>query len=160
MERILVGIDFSAESEEAARTALVYARAFDAAVTLLHVHELPTMMTSIVPGGDPLTDTRALRTAAEERLARFRERLQTSDPRALEGGVPIETVVVGGLPSDEIVRQARAGHYDLLVIGTLGLSGLRRLLIGSVTESVIRHAPCPVVTVHAPSVAHAPASPR
>jgi nucleotide-binding universal stress UspA family protein len=150
MERILVGIDFSPEAEAAARTALTFARAFDAAVTLLHVHELPMMMSAIVPGADNQSDGAVLRDAAEAQLTSFRQRLQERDPRALEGGIAVESVVEGGLPAEVILRRARDDHFDLIVMGTHALTGLRRLLVGSVSESVIRDAPCPVVTVHLP----------
>ncbi len=147
MERILVGIDFSPEAEAAARTALTFARAFDAVVVLLHVHDEPTMMTAIVPGADNDVDGAALRAAALEQLARFRERLQHRDPRALDGNVAIELVADGGNPAEVILTHARADAIDLVVIGAQGLTALKRLLVGSVAEAVIRAAPCPVVTV-------------
>lgn len=150
MERILVGVDFSAESDAAVRTAFTFARAFNSSVTLLHVHELPSMMNPIVPGADNGADSKMLRAAAEAELARFRSHLHERDPRSLEGGIRIETLVAGGIPAEAILEHARAGAFDLIVVGTHGLTGLRRLLVGSVAEAVIRNAPCPVVTVHLP----------
>ncbi len=151
IQRILVAVDFSAESELAIQTAFTMARAFDAVITLLHVHELPSMMNPIVPGADNLTDAKLLRSAAEAQIATLRGRLQGRDPRAaVGGGVTIETAVEGGEPADVIIECARTGGFDMIVMGTHGRTGLRRLLVGSVAEAVIRAAPCPVVTVHLP----------
>jgi nucleotide-binding universal stress UspA family protein len=154
MQRILVAVDFSPESDAAIRTAFTFARAFDATITLLYVHELPTVMTGIVPGADSAMDAKLLHAAAEAQLTSLHERLRGHDPRTLEGGITIETAVEGGVPAEVILQRARAGGYDLVVMGTHGRTGLRRLLLGSVAEAVIRGAACPVVTVHLPPVEH------
>ncbi len=153
-QRILVGVDFSAESDAAIRTAIGFARAFDATITLLHVHELPTMMNGIVPGADSATDAHEMHDAAQAQLDELVSRLRASDPRALEGGITIETEVEGGLAAQVILDRARSGKFDLVVVGTHGRSGLQRLLVGSVAEAVIRGAPCPVLTVHLPAAPH------
>ena len=150
MQRILVAVDFSPESDVAIRTAFTFARAFDSIITLLHVHEMPTMMNGIVPGADSDIDAKLLRAAAHAQLASLRGRLHTRDPRAFEGGLTVETDVEGGIPSEVILARARTGLFDLIVMGTHGRTGLRRLLVGSVAEAVIRASPCPVVTVHLP----------
>ena len=59
---------------------------------------------------------------------------------------------------DEIVRTAEETACDLIVLGTHGLTGLRRALMGSVAEQVVRKAPCPVLTVKTPSPVAHPAS--
>ena len=55
-----------------------------------------------------------------------------------------------GIPADEIVQYARHHEIDLIVMGTHGCTGLTRAVLGSVAESVVRRAPCPVLTVHHP----------
>jgi nucleotide-binding universal stress UspA family protein len=55
--------------------------------------------------------------------------------------------MVRGIPADEIIRLAKAEHADLIVMGTHGRSGLRRLLMGSVAEEVVRKSPVPVLTL-------------
>jgi nucleotide-binding universal stress UspA family protein len=65
--------------------------------------------------------------------------------------VPIETLVVwGGNPPSEICVFAARQGVDLIVMGTHGRTGLAHMLIGSVAERVVRHAPCSVLTVRAP----------
>jgi hypothetical protein len=53
-----------------------------------------------------------------------------------------------GQPAIEIVRYAREHAIDLIAMGTHGRGGLKRLLLGSVAESVVRGAPCPALTIH------------
>ena len=72
-------------------------------------------------------------------------------------GVRYEHRLAVGKPAEEIVRIARKEHVDLIVMGTHGRSGLGRLVMGSVAESVLRQAPCPVMTCKfSPGLATAP----
>ena len=64
--------------------------------------------------------------------------------KQIESAVPIETLVVFGEPVKEIVQFADTGDFDLLVMGTHGHNMVSRFLIGSVSEQVLRRAPCPV----------------
>jgi nucleotide-binding universal stress UspA family protein len=64
--------------------------------------------------------------------------------------VPYEHRLVTGDPAAEIVRVADDEHVDMIVLGSHGRSGLRRLLMGSVAEVVVRKAPCPVLTFKQP----------
>ncbi len=75
---------------------------------------------------------------------------------APQPGVQVEHRLEEGDAASEILRVAREGKCDLVVLGTHGRTGLRRLLMGSVAEQVVRQAPCPVVTVKAPSAAAEP----
>jgi nucleotide-binding universal stress UspA family protein len=85
-------------------------------------------------------------TAKEERIARAK--LQPVAERLREKGVCVETVLLEGDPASEIVGQAREGAYDLIAMSTRGKSGLRRLMLGSVTEEVLRLATTPVLVAH------------
>jgi universal stress protein A len=59
----------------------------------------------------------------------------------------VETTQLQGIPAQEIITLAETGGFDLIVMGTHGRTGVPHMLIGSVTERVIRHAPCPVLTL-------------
>lgn len=61
--------------------------------------------------------------------------------------VPVETLAIWGNPPAEICRIARERSVDLIVMGTHGRTGLAHMLIGSVAERVVRHAPCSVLIV-------------
>ena len=63
-------------------------------------------------------------------------------------GVDVETMVLAGDPGEEICREADARSAAGIVIGTRGQGGLKRALLGSVSDHVVRHAPCPVITVN------------
>ncbi len=137
--RILVPVDFS----EHAKLALVYAnqlaQLYAARLHLLHVIDevvYPDFYPPVVPPVGPASDE--LRERSEEGL---RELIaQVTHPNA-------ETHVGAGRASPEIVRFAEELSADLIVIASHGLTGIRHMLLGSVTEQVIRGAPCPVFTV-------------
>jgi nucleotide-binding universal stress UspA family protein len=79
------------------------------------------------------------------------ERLQQLAKTCLHDGVQMECLVQVGMASDCILAFAQAQETDLIVIGTHGRRGFDRLMLGSVTERVIRKALCPVLTVNGPS---------
>jgi nucleotide-binding universal stress UspA family protein len=145
--RILCALDFSDASQAALRTACELARSTGATVTALHVYELPGH--ALPPYGFAV---------APEVLDSARERMQAALERArLEAvslGAPgVAAAMIDDTPWHGIVEYARAGGFDLIVVGTHGRSGLRHALLGSVAERVVRHAPCAVLTVHAPTAA-------
>ena len=136
---ILHPTDFSAPSEYAFRLAASLARDHGAHLVILHVVPPPLglgpeMAAPPIPPG----------VYQEQFWEEFR-RLTASDPRLRE--VFLQTEVVEGEPSREILRVAREHGCDLIVMGTHGRTGLARLLMGSVAEAVLRRAPCPVLTV-------------
>ncbi len=143
IHRILVPLDFSPASDR----ALAYARAlsteFGAPLFLLHVIE-DRMMTGPWPSEVYLGELPKLRDDlvkdAERRMRLCLESLEK------EGLTATGEVLIGG-PSHVIIEQAEALNADLLVMGTHGRTGITHLLIGSVAERVIRHAPCPVFVV-------------
>lgn len=135
---ILVPVDFSACSKKALAYAVAFARQFQAAVTLLHVVDFQ------VVGADRDIDVpqvkNTLRLGGERQLARLvRE--------AIGHRVLADTLVRTGQPFVEIVEAARTRNVDLIVMATHGNSGISRFLVGSTTERVVRHAPCPVLIV-------------
>ena len=69
-------------------------------------------------------------------------------PQTLPAGVRLERRVLHGPPFAGIVRLAREEQVDLIVMGTHGRTGLKHMLLGSVTEKVVRTSPCPVLVVH------------
>ena len=149
IRRILVPVDFSESSRAALDYAVGLARGFDAQVDVLHVWEVPSfappgtvMFTS---GGTPLPNI--VRTAAEEALEGFVS-------AAAKRGVAVHSSrTEQGHPVQAIIEAATSGKYDLIVLGTHGRTGLSRALIGSVAERVVRHAPCPTLTVRSPRTA-------
>src|SRR5262249_55483999 len=72
-------------------------------------------------------------------------------------GLPVVHLLESGQPVEEILRVAHESHVDLIVMGTHGRHGPRRMLMGSVAERVMRTAPCPVMTVKSPILMRVPA---
>lgn len=148
VSRILVPIDFSPSSRAALEYALFLAAPFRAEVEALHVWEPPGYVgpdaLALLPvgTGQPGWDqTRAdVQREVEQLLGRASDR-----PRA------VAVRVEAGEPSDTILRLAREGGADLIVMGTHGRTGLARLLIGSVAEAVLRRSTCPVLTIRVPT---------
>jgi len=64
-----------------------------------------------------------------------------------EAEVQVESVLLKGRPAEEIIDYAEKNNIDLIVMGTLGLTGVKRFLIGSVAENVVRHSKVPVLVV-------------
>lgn len=141
--RILVPHDFSDNATHALRLAADLAERHGGRITVLHV------LTPFYSGpGYPTQEEIAWTPPAE--MVRERERRlgnlvrDTLGPRA--GRVTCRAVLGEAVPA----ILAAAKNADVLVIATLGRSGLARLLVGSVAEKVVRHASIPVLTVHAP----------
>lgn len=136
--RILCPVDFSDTSRHAIDHALAIARWCKASITALYVSNL----TSVAPGSPP-PDDGGLRAV----LARLQSDLGTQFEGVRAAGIHVDVVVELGQPAARILDRARLGRSDLIVMGTHGASGFEHLLLGSVTEKVLRRAPCPVLTV-------------
>lgn len=140
-ERILAPVDFSGHSETALQHAVGLAREVGADVQILHVIEEITYPDFYYPA--PATGEQM---AAEIRQ-RVSERLQEALDRIEEVGVRASVHVVEGRPAPGIADFAEESGSDLVVVGTHGLTGVKRALLGSVAEGVIRRSVPPVLTV-------------
>lgn len=140
---ILCPIDFSEYSRRAFDHAVVIARWYESTITLLHV--CPVAPVAAFGLESPPLGGAVLTPANRERLTAAMARVVDA---ANAPSAPIEIVISQGTATaNEILKQANAMHADLLVIGTHGRSGFDRLVLGSVTEKVLRKAECPVLTV-------------
>lgn len=138
--RILVATDLGPAADRAISTALVLARPFDALVTLLHVAWVPPSSYGYAEGLNwPLEQ---LEGAAKKSLDELATRIRSQCPR-------IDTVLAAGEPCEVILETAKSINADLIVLGTHGRRGLRRLFLGSVAEKVVRTSTIPVLTVAA-----------
>ena len=139
--RILVPTDFSEPSDAALDYARELAGQFGASLHVLHVIETPVAVMSPEVG---IVDSPELQAQLFEDA---RDRLQlriTPNDRTRH---PATTEVVWGTSAHGIVNYATERGMDLIVMGTHGRGGVAHLLLGSVAEKVVRHAPCPVMTV-------------
>jgi len=146
---ILVPIDFSSASRATLVRAVGIARALGGQLTLLHVSEPPRYGGSMneLPGSIPPQIP-----IAPEKLARRLQALaRKSVPTALAG----EILVGEGVAGETIVAVARQRRCRLIVSATHGYSGMKRMLLGSTAEYIVRHSPCPVLTIRRPNLGKA-----
>ncbi len=143
IKSILCPTDFSEPSLEAVKTACELAEHFESEICLVYV--VPTIP---LPTSDPAYDfelpeyEKILHDDAVRKLRDLRE-------EAIKPGVAARTIVGHGQAADEIVIIAEREKVDLIVIATHGSTGLRHFVFGSVTEKVVRLAPCAVLTLRA-----------
>ncbi len=150
LSSILCPVDMSDCSRAALDYALFLAKATEARVHVLNVWEIPVIVrpdlvvwTESTASGTSLADLVKLR--AQAALEHFLAPLDAAS-RAL-----VTTHLAPGSAALVIVGLAAEHAHDLIVMGTHGRSGLSRWVLGSVSERVVRHAACPVLTIHAQS---------
>jgi nucleotide-binding universal stress UspA family protein len=138
INQILCPIDFSETSHHALEQAAAIAGWYRARLHVLHVYNPVFAPIPALPAPVDRVPERELQRVREQAAA-F---VQTS-----AGAVAADVAVAIGQPATTVVDRAAALSVDLIVMGTHGASGFERLLIGSVTEKVLRKAVCPVLTV-------------
>jgi nucleotide-binding universal stress UspA family protein len=139
---ILVPTDFSAPSAQALRYGAALAERFSAHLLVIYAD------TFVPPVDFTISAAGVFDMPREELVETAREQLQAFAETNISRSAPYDVRVLVGTPIDAIVAQASETGADLIVMGTHGRTGLRRLLVGSVTEAVIRLAPVPVIVVH------------
>lgn len=140
-KRIMVATDGSESAKKAVDTAVEIARECEKKLYAVHVISLGFLYESLP------TD--------EELEAAFQEKLMTEGKQATAyvenagraANVEIESVILRGIPAEEIIGFAEKNDIDLIVMGTHGLTGIKRFLLGSVAEKVVRHATKSVLVV-------------
>ena len=145
IKRIVVPVDFSANSMRALDFAADLAKPFGAElVALFAVEPLVNMMPDY--GG---AQTSAVAELLEEQRRSGSAELARIEKRYRRRGIKLRTLMATGRSSEVIADTAKRLNADLVVMATHGRTGVSRLLMGSVTQKVVRAAPCPVLTLHA-----------
>jgi nucleotide-binding universal stress UspA family protein len=145
-EKILCPVDFSVSSDLALEYALALARLHASEVSVMHV--LPRVLADpdLYPYlSEPVLTSGETRDRALEQLGSFVH-------RALDRGIAAEVILEDGEIVDAVVKKAEKLSADLIVVGTHGRRGFRRLLLGSVTERLLRQSTVPVLSVAPHSV--------
>jgi nucleotide-binding universal stress UspA family protein len=142
--RILIGVADDEIADQVIHTAVSLAGALNAKLALVHVVDLSVAGAAAAPleaGAGPIA-TQEIVEAQEQSGQAFLGRIAAQFP-----GGAMETLLREGAPASDIVAAAQEWQADLIVVGTHGRGGLGRLVLGSVAESVLRDAPCPVLVV-------------
>lgn len=142
-KQILAPTDFSENSSQAIRYAAGLARKFGARLLLLHVVSSDALEDISKAHMPPHPVDRVYEDLTQEVHEQYAKHVS---PEVREG-LEIETLVLHGAPFLEIVHAARLKEVDLIVMATHGRTGLSHALLGSVTEKVVRKAPCPVLSI-------------
>jgi nucleotide-binding universal stress UspA family protein len=154
-KRVLCPIDLSSFSLEALKLASKITAASDASLYLLHVIDNPfdeiymTSMTQTDPAlielykQEPLRRSKIMKATVEHSEVLLKQFCHES----IEHLSKVRYLVSAGDPFEKILDAAEDHRIDLIVLATHGRTGVKRLIIGNVAEKVVRHAPCPVLTV-------------
>ena len=137
--RLLVTTDFSGESKQALPWAVSLAQSYQAELDLLHVQEPPPRWAG--------TESLLLLPPEKSTRTQLESGLRNLAAALIPESITVTPLVRSGKPVAQILRAARDRQSDLLVLATHGYSGWKHALLGSVTERVVRQAPCPVLAV-------------
>ena len=138
-ERILVAVDGSPFANAAVDQAISLGGICNSEIFAVGVVDLFPEQMAVAPA------------LVEKMSAEVRQHLDDAKEKVEKADISCETIVhMGGQPHKFIVQEAKDKGIDLILMGTHGRSGLKRVLLGSVAQNVIGHAPCPVMVV--PSV--------
>jgi len=138
--KILVPLDGSAVAEAVLPHVLELARRFEAQVTVMQVLTPFLRLVATVGSEAAAAAAQSERKMAEEYLHDLRQRLASE-------GTNVEAVLLEGVASETVVEHAKAHAFDLIAMSTHGRSGLRRLVLGSVADHVVRRSGTPVLLV-------------
>ena len=136
-ENILVPLDGSEYSLNALEKAVQIAKKFDGRITLINVYSVSSFN---VNPSQVFAYVLEIRKSGELILAEGKKIVKAE-------GLQVETFLKEGHIVEEILKMAREGNFDLIVIGAKGISRLKEILLGSVSYGVTTHAPCPVLIV-------------
>ncbi|MCC6279653.1 MAG: universal stress protein [Saprospiraceae bacterium] len=144
IKHILVPIDFSVTSLNAMDTAVAMTKRHEAKLTLLHIVNKSILSyhhADVLPIASAVPMIEMMRDEAKEMLS------QITDKVAAQHGIGVQGEITQGFVSSEICKSAERLGADLVVMGTHGASGFREFFIGTNSFAVVKHAPCPVLTV-------------
>ena len=136
-KKILVPLDGSDHSLSALEKAVQIAKKFDGKIMLINVYSVNSFR---------LTPSQVFAYVLEIRKS-GESILAEGEKIAKAEGIQVETLLKEGHVVEEILKKAREGNFDLIVIGSRGISKMKEILIGSVSHGVTTHATCPVLVV-------------
>lgn len=137
LKKILVGCDFSADSDLALRYAVSLAQEFESDLHMVHVMEPPVYPEFLSP---------AEQTQDMVRIDLVKEKLDGLVPHDARDWCRPRTAILRGRPYEELVAYAMTQEMDMIVMGTRGYGAVKTLFMGSTTDRVVRRSPCPVFT--------------
>jgi len=142
--KLLIATDGSKFSNKAVDYAIDLAKQLQYEVLSLYVMNLKHFEVYALAHHDDITgyedEDIKLKKEGEDALAYVEQ-------KGTEAGVPVTVKMVRGYPPEQIMKVAKDEGVNMIVVGHLGRTGIERILLGSVSEAVVRNAPCPVLVV-------------
>lgn len=135
--KILVGYDGSEQSNKAVDVALSLADCIDSTVLVFAVARPPEPSTSV-----------ELQAVLDDAREHFEDAFKKIMEKASGHDLNVTTAMAVGHPAQQIIHRAETDRIDLIVLGRKGRSQIARMMLGSVSERVLRYAHCPVMVVH------------
>jgi nucleotide-binding universal stress UspA family protein len=137
-EKILVPLDGSEHSSRALEVAIQLAKQLKSKLLLFTVYSMVA-----ASGSSPELSLMAIDASRD----RGKEILKTSEERARLESIEVETELASGTAVEAILEKSKEGKFDMIIMGARGLGTMKKLFIGSVSEGVVKNAPCPVLVV-------------
>ena len=137
-QKILVPLDGSEHSSRALEVAIQLAKQLKCKLVLLTVYSMVA-----ASGSSPELSLMAIDASRD----RGKEILKKAEEKVNSEMIEVETELAAGTAVETIVEKSKEGKFDMIVMGARGLGTMKKLLIGSVSEGVIKNAPCPVLIV-------------
>jgi nucleotide-binding universal stress UspA family protein len=141
-DKILFANDFSENSEHAFDYALTLAKQFNSRLIIIHVINEPVDLRGFYV---PHISFEKLEKEIEEGAEKMMQKFCRTKAKDFTN---YETLIIAGIPYEEILKKADEENVSLIVLGTQGRKGIDHFLFGSTAERVVRNAKCPVMTVH------------
>lgn len=145
--RVVLAMNFSKDAKGAAGFLSKLELPVASRVMLLYTEERADRVLAHISGMGRIDLSQAVEQAMRARKRRTLLMLERMGRRFAQQGLAVDHVFANGAPAEEILRAADRHRADLIVMGSKGLTGLDRFLIGSVSRKVARHAPCSVLVV-------------
>ena len=147
IDTIVMATDFSISAKAALPYAISFAKTLKARLVIAVVYDPAHLMIEMLPELGPVPDAFPASFPPRENLEKA---LDSLADQAMAEGIPTQTTVKDGRAYVRLIQLAQEVKAGMLIMGTRGLTGLDRALIGSTAEQVVRMAPCPVLTIRGP----------
>lgn len=141
VSKILVAVDGSPCGKKALEYAISLAKTYGSKLTAIYVVHKRVYIAAQEAG---FKGTEPLKQDMEEQGKRI---LEEAKGTAQGAGIEVDTVLVHGLPAEEILKRSEAEKHDMIVVGSRGRTAAKAFFLGSVSDNVSHHAKCPVLIV-------------
>ncbi|MCK5117915.1 MAG: universal stress protein [Candidatus Aegiribacteria sp.] len=148
-EKVLLAIDFSASTDDVIAIGVKFARNYNAQLRLLNVVEEGFAFSGLDGMSLPVEDLATLQHYSASRLASLQDKMDALVVALQQNGLEVEGRVIEGHPAAMIVDEAERGGFDAIFMGSHGWSGIKKFLMGSVAENVVKNSRCSVMVVRA-----------